>query len=217
MGDFKKVRSLISQILILLVLFSVAFILLRRANLIKLPGFIEQFLNTEQEVTSDYSGDGQEIFKYIGKYESQEQLNFYPQITIDSMNVLLNSLEPHKNFYWESVSETYSTNSFIEKKCKSRISGNKYNVEILDSNGNTVRKYVSDGNNTSVSKAPYSESDSAVYLKGIFDFYSDASLISVDYFKNADFTEESCDIRLVENEQYNLLSVTYTYDRNGVQ
>lgn len=215
-GDFKKARSLIFQILTLLALFTTAFILLRRANLIKFPGFIEKFLHTEQEITSDYSGDGQEIFKYIGKAGNTNQLSFYPEITIDNMNALLNSLEPHKNFYWESVSETYYSDSATSKKCRSRISGDKYNVEILDKDEKTVRKYVSDGKNTAVSKPPYGESDSTVYMKGIFDFYSDASLISVDFFKDAEFSDDSCEIRLVENQQYNIVSVVHTYDRNGV-
>lgn len=215
-GDFKKARSLIFQILTLLVLFTVAFILLRRANLIKFPNFIEQFLNTKQETTSDFSGDGQEIFKYIGKNNSPDQLSYYPVITVENMNALLNSLEPHKNFYWESISETYYSGSVTAKKCKSRISEEKYNVELLDKDDKTVRKYVSDGTVTAVSKPPYGESDSTVYTRGIFDFYSDASLISVDYFKDADFSEDSCEIRLIENGQYNIVSIIHTYNRNGI-
>ena len=55
-----------------------------------------------------------------------------------------------------------------------------------------------------------------MYEAGIFDFYSDAGLISVGYFKDADFSDGNCEIRLVENDQYNLVSVVHTYERNGV-
>ncbi len=214
---FKKAGSLIYQILILLVLFTAAFLLLARANLIQLPGFIQNIFDTEQEITSVYNGDNQEIFEFIHNVpESSEKFKEYPEITVDNMNTLLNSLTPHKNFYWESVSETYSLDSVVTKNCKSRISGDKYNVEIFDNNGNISTKYISDGKVTHITKYMGTNTNSKSYTSGIFDFYSDAGLVSVDHFKDADFISGNCEIRLVENEQYKLVSIVYTYDRNGV-
>lgn len=215
-SGFKKAKSLILQILLLLVLFFVAYILLGRAKLIKLPHFIEDLFPTEHNEAPELSGDGQEIFEYIAAPGNSAEFQSYPEITVENMNTLLNALEPHQNFYWESISETFSSDSSVKINCKSRISGKKYNVEILDNNNNTTKKYVSDGVNTVISGFSSGNTASSVYSSGIFDFYSDAALISIDYFKDTDFTKGSCEIHHVKNEQYNLVSVVYTYDRNGI-
>ncbi len=214
---FKKAGSLVFQIMILLVFFTVAFILLVHANLIQLPDFIQSIFDNEQEITSESKTDGREIFQFIGSApDNPDEFREYPEITVDNMNTLLNSLKPHKNFYWESSSKTYSSDSVITKNCKSRISENKYNVEILNDEDKLTKKFVSDGNKTLVTKYSYGNAISSSYAAGIFDFYSDAGLISIDYFKDAVFTDENCEIRLVENNQYNLVSVVHNYERNGV-
>lgn len=197
-------------------LFFIAFILLGRAKLIKLPHFIEQLFPKESSESHELSGNGQEIFEYIAGPEDSAEFDSYPEITVENMNTLLNTLQPHENFYWETVSETFSTGSSAKINCKSRISGKKYNVEILDGNNNITKKYVSDGVNTVIFGYSSGYSDSSVYSSGIFDFYSDAALISVDYFKDTDFTESSCEIHHVKTEQYSLVTVEYTYDRNGI-
>lgn len=213
---FKKAGSLIFQIIVLLVFFTIAFILLARANLISLPGFMQNIFDSDEEIISETKSDGQEIFQFIGSApENDDEFRDYPEITVDNMNTLLNSLVPHKNFYWESVSKTYSSDSVVTKNCRSRISGNKYNVDILNNEGNVVKKFISNGEKTVITSYYSGTSESSSYASGIFDFYSDAGLISVDYFKDADFTNGNSEIRLVKNDQYNLVSVMYTYDRNG--
>ncbi len=217
MKRFEKIGTLLIQIFILLSLFAIAFLMLAKANLIQLPGFMQSLLHTEPEVSSEKIGNNTEILDYIGNTpENSDAFKEYPTISVDNMNTLLNSLKPHSNFYWESISETYSDEDTVKRNCRSRISGNRYNVEILDSDGNIARKCVSDGVETFVTKYSGNKVSTSSYNAGIFDFYSDAGLISVDYFKDRDFTSGSCEIRLVENQQYKLVSVVYTYDRNGI-
>lgn len=217
MNRLKKARSLVFQIIILLILFSIAFLLLARANLIQLPGFIQNLINKETEITTETTGNNRDIFEYINNTpDNSSELGNYPTITVDNMNKLLNSLSPHSNFYWESISETYFDDEVITKNCRSRISGDRYNVEILDKDGNITRKYISDGTKTSITRYNGHNIDTSSYSTGIFDFYSDTGLISIDYFKDTDFSAGACEIRLVENQQYNLVSVVYTYERNGV-
>jgi len=214
---FEKIGSLLIQIFILLSLFTIAFLMLAKANLIQLPGFMQGLFHNEAEVSPENIANDTEILDYIGNTpESSETFKDYPEISVDNMNTLLNSLKPYDNFYWESVSETYYDNETVTKNCRSRISGSRYNVEILDPNGNITRKFVSDGVETFVTKYSGNNSSTSSYNAGIFDFYSDAGLISVDYFKDRDFTSGSCEIRLVDNQQYKLVSIVYTYDRNGI-
>lgn len=215
-SEFKKARSLIFQILTLLVLFTIVFIILRQANLIRFPNFIENLFVKEQHIVNEEVTDRQEIFEYIDSLPYVSELHSYPEITVDNMNKLLNSLESHSIFYWESTSQVFSPDSSITKKCKSRISGNKYNVEIYDANNIVIKSFISNGTDTVISNFSSGKSSSSTYLKGIFDFYSDAGLISVDSFKDMDFSEGKTEIRHIKNEQYNLVSFKYTYDRNGV-
>ena len=126
---FQKAGSLLVQIAILLVLFTIAFILLIRANLIELPSFFKNLFQNEQEVTTEVTTDEQNIFQYIdGSPDNLNVFSEYPEITTENMNSLLNSLVPQKNFYWESTSETFSGSASVAKNCISRISGNRYNV-----------------------------------------------------------------------------------------
>jgi len=212
------VKSLILQILLLLVLFSVSFVLLRKANLIKFPGFIEDMFYKEEPIVNEYTGDGTEILEYIGDATDIKELSTYPEITVENMNKLLNSLDTYENFYWECTSQTFAGNTSITRKCESRISGNKYNISIFDETGAKVKSFISNGERTVVSKFPlYGESGSSVYHQGIFDFYSDAGLVSVEYFKDIDFSDKQCEIRLINEDKFNLLSVIYSYNRNGIE
>lgn len=214
---FNKAGSLLFQILILLVIFTVAFIFLARAKLIQLPSFMDNLIHNESDSTVENNNSGSDIFKYIGDVpDTPEEFKSYPEITSDNLNVLLNSLKPYTNFYWESISETYSSGSSVIKDCKSRISGNKYNVEISDKNGNISAKYISNGEKTAVTKYNGTASESAVYSAGIFDFYSDAGIISADYFRDFDFSGGNCTVRLAETDSYRLVYVEYSYIRNGV-
>ena len=213
----KKAGNLIVQIATLLVFFAIAFILLVRAELISLPNFLQGIFGNDEEIASETKHDDQEIFNFIGSApDTETEFSDYPQISAENMNTLLNSLSAHKNFYWESVSKTFSSKAVVTKDCRSRISGDKYNVEILNEDGNVTKKFISNGKKTLITKYYQGSSESSLYEAGIFDFYSDAGLISVDYFKDADFSDGNCEIRLVENDQYNLVSVVHTYERNGV-
>lgn len=215
-GGSGKIRTLISQILLVIVLFAVAFILLRRANLIQLPTFLENLFYKEQTEVTTETNDNREIFNHIGSYTDINEIKSYPSISVSNMNSLLESLVPHENFYWESTTEVYSNNSVSTRVCKSRISGNKYNAEITDNSGTVLKKYVSDGVSTRVSSMKSDKSSSNIYKKGVFDFYSDAGLISVEHFKGFEFTDDNCEIKHIKNNDYNIISVEYRYERNGI-
>lgn len=214
--DSAKKRGLFFQILILLVLFIVVFILLRFANLIRFPSFIEKLFESDTEIKTELPTDKQDALQYIDHSVNLPELSSYPTISIEKMNILLNSLEPQENFYWESRSETFSSAGSVIKNCKSRLSGSKYNVEFFDPQGRITMRQVCDGEKTIITKVANGESDSSVFSSGIFDFYSVAGLISIDYFKDKDFSNGTCEIHRIQNDQSNLLSLNYSYDRNGV-
>lgn len=214
-NGIKKARNLIIQIFVLLILFIVAFLALGYADLIGLPEFIENIFPSDSGEKNETADSGNKVFDYLSDSFPKEQANLYPTISAENLNVILNSLETRQSFYWESVSEIYSGENVVKRYCKSRISGNKYNVEILDGSDNIIKKIVCNGTQTVVTKYSDGVADSGAYSQGIFDFYSDASLISVDYFKNSDFSNENCEIKLIQNEDYNLVSISYEYDRNG--
>ncbi len=215
-NGIKKARSLIIQIFVLLILFIVAFLALGYVDLIELPEFIEKIFPSDSDEKNETVNSGNKVFDYLSDSFPKEQANLYPTISAENLNVILNSLETRQSFYWESVSEMYSGENVVTRYCKSRISGDKYNVEILDNSDNIIKKIVCNGIQTVVAKYSDGIADIGAYSQGIFDFFSDASLISVDYFKNTDFSNGNCEIKLIQNEQYNLVSISYDYDRNGI-
>ncbi len=218
-NDYKKVGQLIAQIITVIVVFGIISYGLWRINLIRLPSFIGVFIDSEAEQDEDYANDGYEIFKHIGLDSSESDFEYsYPAVTPEKLSVLLDSAVPYDNFYWESTARVISSSDERIYRCNSRISGNKYNIEILDKNNFTVRKCISDGGSTVViENSEYGGSKSRVYKRGLTDFYSDASIVSIDYFKNFDFTSVDTEILHIEKEGFNLVSVTYSYDRNDIK
>ncbi len=213
--DFSIAKKLLLQILIVLILFSVSVIGLRKANLIKFPEFIEDIISPVDSSENDYAGTGYEIFQYLSDNKYLEDNAVSPEIDINNLRAMLSSLEPYENYYWECSAEIFSGASGNVKDSKLRISGNKYNLEIYDENGNALKKYISDGSKTSISDYRYGNGKK-VYHSGIFDFYSDASIISVGYFKESEFTEDNCEIQLVEKETFNLISLIHSYNRDSI-
>lgn len=215
-GEFKKARQLILQILTVIVVFAAALYGLWRINLIRLPAFVENMFVVSDESPDSYVNDGYEIFEYIGSSDSAETELMYPEITPENLVSLLESAEPYSNYYWESKTEVFSSTGSTVSECKSRISGNRYNVEILNEQGLTVRKCISDGVKTYITTNSGGGSKTAVFERGLTDFYSDASIIPVDFFKNTEFSLEDTEIRHVTNKGYNLVCVTFSYERSGI-
>ncbi len=213
--DLKKTNGLFVQILIVLVLFSIAVYSLWRINLIKFPDFIENIISPDNASTGEYAGDGYEIFKYISDASSVAE-SIYPEISLENLSDTLISLEAYDNFYWESTAKVYSDFGSSSKTCRSRISGNRYNIELLDADGNTLKKYISDGKKSIVSKYNGNNVVSSVYTSGLMDFYSDSGIISVSDISNTDFDKSSCEIRRIEKDGFNLISIVYSYNRNDV-
>ncbi len=217
MKQFKKAGSLLFQIITLLVLFTAAFLLLARANLIQLPGFMQSFFHDEPEIKTETINKEHDIREFISDApENSDGFKNYPTISADKMNTLLNSLIPLENFYWETVSEIYSDDSVKISKCRSRISGNRYAIDMLDNNDNFEKKIVSDGEKTNVTSYTGGTTNVSTYNTGIFDFYSDAGLVSIKRIKDSAFTAENCEIRHIDDQQYKLISVVFTYERNGI-
>lgn len=217
-GELRKSGQLITQILAVIVVFGIIAYGLWRIDLLKLPSFIENLLVSGDEPTEDYASDGYEIFGYINSdAASTEKELIYPTVSTENLAALLNTAIPYENYYWESRSELISSSGSVVTECKSRISGNRYNVEISDNNGNTVRRYISDGESTLVSKSSRGGINSSkIYRYGLVDFYADASLISIDYFKDGEFSDDNTEIRFINENGYNMLSLVYIADRNGV-
>ncbi len=215
-GDFKSAKTLTVQILIVIVLFSLVLLGLWRVNLIKFPDFIENLIHSDAGITDKYAGDGYEIFEHLSDAKSSDSVKNYPELSIDNLSEMLSSLEPYENFYWESISEVFSSTGKSSKECKLRVSGNKYNLELLDENGNTVKKIICDGNKTVVTDMLSYNESKTVYNQGLTDYFSDASIISLDYFRQNNFTDENCEIHLIEKEAFNLVSLVHSYERSGV-
>lgn len=213
--DFKKARQLIFQIITVIVIFTAAVYALWRINLVRLPTFIENLITNKVDVTNDYTNNGYEIFNHINQSNDAEFESIYPEIESVYLTEILNSIKPYEHFYWESRSEIYSSEGLRVSDCKSRISGNKYNIEVLNEQGNTVRKCISNGEKTVIFLQGAYGLKSKEYNRGLNDFYSDSSIISVDYFKNTDFSNLNTNVRLVNNENSKLVSIVYSYDRNG--
>ena len=217
-NEYKKVGQLITQILTVIIVFGIITCGLWRINLIRLPSFLDRIIASENEYDEGYTSDGYEIFKHIGFISSEVDAEFsYPAITPEKLSVLLDSVEPYDNFYWECTSKLIANNNKRIKKCKLRISGDKYNVEILDENDLTVRKCISDGYST-VIKSSFENGTpkSRIYKHGLFDYYSDASVISFEYFKNFNFTSDGMEIFHIEKDGFNLISINHSYERNGI-
>lgn len=212
--DFSIAKKLLFQIIIVLILFSVCLLGLRQANLIRFPEFIENIISPSANSGSDYVGTGFEIFEHLSDDYDDVQNVFLPKIGINNLRAMLSSLETYENFYWECNSEVYSDTGSSVKECKLRVSEDRYNLEIFDVYGNVLKKYISNGVKTSISDYR-SGIGSKMYQNGIFDFYSDASIISVDYFEDNVFTEDNCKIQLIEKDAFNLVSLIHTYERNG--
>lgn len=212
--DFSIAKKLLLQILIVLILFSVCLLGLRRAGLVKFPEFIENIISPPSGEGTEYAGLGFEIFEHLSDNAQGEEVTVSPKIDINNLRSMLSSLEMYDTYYWECNAEIFSSAGRILKDCKIRISGDKYNLEVFDEYGNTLKKYVSDGTKTSISDY-FSGNENKVYQSGIFDFYSDASIISVEYFKENDFTEENCEIQHIKKESFNLVSLIHSYERSG--
>lgn len=213
--NFGMAKKLLLQILIVLILFFVAVLGLRQANLIRFPDFIENIISPSANIGSDYADAGFEIFEHLSENTNYTQNIVSPKIQIHNLRSMLSSLETYENYYWECSAKVYSAADSSIKDCKLRISGKKYNLEIFDEFGNLLKKYVSDGENTSITDYRLGNG-SKVYKSGIFDFYHDASIISIDYFRENDFTENNCEIQLIEKDSFNLVSLVHSYDRNGM-
>ncbi len=216
-GNFKNTKALLVQILAILLLFILAFIGLRRLNLVKFPAFIENLIAVDDFNSDEYINDSYKILEYINKSEAEEKNSLYPEITSDNLKNLLNSLNVYDSYYWETTSNNYYNTSLKSINCKSRISGDRYNVEITSDNGNSLKKCVSNGERTAVYITENKITKKAAYEAGLSDFYSDASIVSIDYFKDFDFSDANCEINTIKKDDFSLVSISYTYDRNGTQ
>lgn len=216
-GNFKNTKALLIQILAILLLFILAFVGLRKLNLVKFPEFIENLIASDDFNSDEYIHDSYKILEYINKTEAEEKNSLYPEITPDNLKNLLNSLNAYDSYYWETTSNNYYNTSVKSINCKSRISGNRYNVEITSDNGNSLKKCVSNGESTAVYITENKITKKVTYEVGLSDFYSDAAIVSIDYFKDFDFNNTNCVLNTVNKNNFSLVSVAYTYDRNGTQ
>lgn len=213
--DLKKAKGLFIQILIVLLLFSIAVYSLWRVNLIKFPEFIENIISPDNSTVGEYAGDGFEIFEYISDASEGISENIYPEISAENMRDILLSLDTYDNFYWESTSKIYSELGNKSKICRSRISEKKYNIELLDNNNITTKKCISNGEKAIIYSYNGNNVSSSVYSSGLIDFYSDSGIISISDIIDTEYSENSLDIRRIQKDDLNLISVVYTYDRDG--
>lgn len=213
---FSNIRSLLLQMAVVILLFLVALYGLWRVGLVSLPGFLENLLKTESTEQQPYVNESYTLFEYVRDKAEPETENLYPSLTPENLSLLLNELTPYETYFWSCETTVYGAEYQRSTEINARISGSKYHVETSDAANNTRKVYISDGEKTSVTAYRGQQPESTVYARGLQDFYSDAGLVSVASFADADFPNGNCDIRSIENNGYRLVSIVYEQDRNGV-
>ncbi len=212
----KNINSLLFQLVIVFLMVVAISFWLRSVNIIRFPDFIENIISSRDEDIDTYTQRGYEIFEHISTELKSDTTRIYPSLDSASLKNILDNLDTYDNFFWQSTSTTYFGNKEMTKHCKSRISGNRYNIEILDINGRLIKKCLCNGHNVQISDTDSYFESAKDYKQGIIDFYSDASVISIDYFKKLDMDNIPYEIYRITDSDYNLLSVSFEYQRNGV-
>lgn len=203
--------TLILEILTVLVLFGAVSFGLWGTGLLSFPGIPS---GNGDSGKNEYAENSGRIFEDISGADAGETVRVYPEITVEKLGELLRSLRPYKNYCLECHTALYSSAGSAETRVLSRVSGECYNIELFDGNDKLKKSYVCDGRKVKVTNFG-TGTESALYDCGLFDFFSDASLVSLDEFKDLPLDEYESTLLSVSEENADLISVSYTYDRGG--
>ena len=213
---FSNIRSLLLQMAVVILLFLVALYGLWRVGLVSLPSFLEELLTTDKADTQPYVNESYTLFEYVRDADETETDVVYPVLSAENLTLLLSELAPYETYFWSCETTVYGAGYERSAEINARISGSKYHVETSDASNNTRKVYICDGEKTSVTVYRGPQTESTVYARGLQDFYSDAGLVSVASFADADFPNGNCDIRTIENNGYRLVSIVYEQMRGNV-